>query len=253
MRRLCLALLVGLIATALPAADEPYGSIAGLELTKPEDREDAKSTPAPAGATVLFDGKSLDGWVKQNGKDKAHWKIMDGGILQVEKGGNLITRQAFDGHFKLHVEFRVPYMPKAKGQARGNSGVYLQGRYEVQVLDSYGLKSQNNDCGGIYEVAAPLVNACKAPTVWQSYDIEFTAPKCEGGKVVEPARMTVYQNGVKIHDNVRLARTKDGKEEIVTNTRAGIGGDPCTPGPILLQDHGAPVQYRNIWLLPLKP
>jgi hypothetical protein len=131
-------------------------------------------------------------------------------------------------------------MPRATGQGRGNSGVYVQGRYEVQVLDSYGLKSKDNDCGGIYEVAAPLVNACKAPTVWQTYDIEFTAPKCKDGKKVSPAKMTVLHNGVKIHDNVVM--TKD-------NTRAGLGGDVCTPGPILLQDHGNPVQYRNIWLV----
>ena len=98
-----------------------------------------------------------------------------------------MTKQKFDGKFKLHVEFRVPYMPKATGQGRGNSGVYLQGRYEVQVLDSYGLKSQDNDCGGIYSVAAPLVNACKAPTVWQTYDIDFHAPECEDGKTANPA------------------------------------------------------------------
>ena len=121
--------------------------------------------------------------------------------------------------------------------------MYVQGRYEVQVLDSYGLQSKNNDCGAIYEVAAPKVNACKAPTVWQSYDIEFHAPKCEDGKKVEPARMTVYQNGVKIQDDVKIP---------VDNTRAGMGGDPCKPGPIMLQDHGNPVQFRNIWLVKMK-
>ena len=159
------------------------------------------------------------------------------------KGGNIITKQAFDGSFKLHVEFRVPYMPQAKGQGRGNSGVYVQGRYEVQVLDSYGLDSKDNDCGGIYSVAKPLVNACKAPTVWQSYDIEFHSPKCTDGKKTEPARITVLHNGVKIHDNVKI--DKD-------NTTAGLGGDPCKPGPIMLQDHGNPVQFRNIWLAPIK-
>ena len=126
---------------------------------------------------------------------------------------------------------------------RSNSGVYLQGQYEVQILDSYGLQSKNNDCGAIYEVAAPLVNACKAPTVWQSYDIEFQSPKCENGKQVEPPVITVYQNGIKIHDKLKITKT---------NTRAGRGGDPCKPGPIMLQDHGDPVQYRNVWLLPGK-
>ena len=227
-----------------------YGDISDLKLNKPQDKIDVKSTPAPQGAIVLFDGKNLDKWVKQGGK-AAHWKRIDG-VMQVQRGGNLHTKQNFDGSFKLHVEFRVPYEPKQSGQGRGNSGVYLQGRYEVQVLDSYGLKSQDNDCGGIYGVAAPRVNACKAPTVWQSYDIEFTSPRCKDGKVVEPARMTVYHNGVKIHDRVRLVKKgKDGKEEIVTNTTAGMGGDPCKPGPIMLQDHGNPVQYRNIWLVPV--
>ena len=134
----------------------------------------------------------------------------------------------------------MPYVPEGKGQGRGNSGVYVQGRYEVQVLDSYGLKSQKNDCAAIYEVAAPTVNACKAPTVWQSYDIDFTAPKFEGGKKTEPARMTVSHNGVLVHDNAAIP---------VDNTRAGMGGDPSKPGPILLQDHGHPVQFRNLWVV----
>jgi hypothetical protein len=162
--------------------------------------------------------------------------------MQVQ-GGDIVTKEKFGESFKLHVEFRVPYMPKATGQGRGNSGVYLQGRYEIQVLDSYGLDSKDNDCGGIYGVAKPLVNACKAPTVWQSYDIEFHSPKFADGKKTEPARVTVLHNGIKIHDDVKI--TKD-------NTTAGLGGDPSTPGPILLQDHGNPVQYRNIWLVPIK-
>ena len=124
-------------------------------------------------------------------------------------GGDIITKEKFDGKFKLHVEFRVPYMPKASGQGRGNSGVYLQGRYEVQVLDSYGLKSKDNDCGGIYTVAAPLVNACKAPTVWQSYDIDFT-----GAAVRTTARrpsrrvITVLPQRRQIHDNVRRSPSR---------------------------------------------
>jgi Domain of Unknown Function (DUF1080) len=229
-----LALLIG-----LGFAQAQYGDISDLKIANPEDKVDVKAEPPPSGAIVLFDGKSLDGWAKPNGKDSAPWKLVDGDAMQ-SGGGNIVTRQKFDGAFKLHVEFRVPYMPKASGQGRANSGVYVQGRYEVQILDSYGLKSKNNDCGAIYEVAAPLVNACKAPTVWQSYDIEFHAPKCENGTKTAPARITVYQNSVKIQDNVSIP---------VDNTRAGLGGDPCTPGPIMLQDHGNPVQFRNIWLL----
>jgi hypothetical protein len=233
------AVVLGLVLAGAGRAQ--YGDISDLKLLKPEDKEDVKGVPPPRGAVVLFDGKSLDGWAGRNGGE-TKFKVLEGGIMQVN-GGDSVTKEKFGGNFKLHVEFRVPYEPKNQGQGRGNSGVYVQGRYEVQVLDSYGLESKDNDCGAIYGIAAPLVNACKAPTVWQSYDIEFTAPKCEDGKKVEPGRMTVYQNGVKIHDNVKL--TKD-------NTTAGLGGDVCTPGPILLQDHGHPVQYRNIWLLPEK-
>ena len=228
-----------MLVAALPAFAQ-YGDISDLKLLKPEDKQDVKSTPPPSGATVLFDGKSLDQWVSRNDPKKpAPWKLVDGGAAQAG-GGDIVTREKFDGHFKLHVEFRVPYMPKATGQARGNSGVYLQGRYEVQVLDSYGLVSRNNDCGAIYGVAKPLVNACKAPTVWQSYDIDFTAPKFVDGKKAEPARISVLHNGIKIHDGVKI--TTD-------NTTAGLGGDPSKPGPILLQDHGNPVQFRNIWLM----
>jgi hypothetical protein len=242
MRTLCLALFV--LATISPRlmAQDPYGDISGLNVTKPEHKEHMKTVPPPKDAIVLFDGKNLDNWVKTNGKDAATWKLLDGGIMEV-KGGNIMTKQKFAGKLRLHVEFRVPYMPKASGQGRGNSGVYVQGRYEVQILDSYGLKSKDNDCGGIYTVAAPLVNACKAPTIWQTYEIDFVAPKCENGKKTAPAVITVHHNGVKIHDAVKI--TKD-------NTTAGLGGDVCTPGPIMLQDHGNPVQFRNIWLVQVK-
>ncbi len=243
MQRLTWLLTPLVVLVATGAALAQYGDISDLKLAKPEDKQDVKSTPPPKDAIILFDGKNLDKWApRKDPKGTALWKLVDGGAMEV-KDDDIITRDTFDGRFKLHVEFRVPYMPKATGQGRGNSGVYVQGRYEVQVLDSYGLESKNNDCGAIYEVAAPLVNACKAPTVWQSYDIEFTAPKCENGKKVEPARITAFHNGTRIHDDIMIP---------VDNTRAGMGGDPCTPGPILLQNHGNPVQYRNIWLVPMK-
>ncbi|ADV62753.1 protein of unknown function DUF1080 [Isosphaera pallida ATCC 43644] len=223
------------------AAWAQYGPLPDdFPFLKAEDARDVEPTPAPEGAVVLFDGCSLDQWVALDGQSPAPWMLVEGQAVQVKDGG-IKTRKRFAGDFLLHVEFRVPYMPSKQGQGRGNSGVYLQGRYEVQVLDSYGLDSKDNDCGAIYEVAKPLVNACKAPTVWQSYDIEFMAPVFKDGQKVKPARMTVRHNGVLIHDNVEIP---------VDNTRAGLGGDPATPGPIYLQDHGDPVQYRNIWLLP---
>ncbi len=246
MRGLFTTALLLVAATAL-AADDPYGDISELKPLKPEDKVDQPSVPPPAGAVVLFDGKDFDNWTHRDGKAPVKWKLVDlgraGKVMEVTRATDIITKQKFDGNFKLHVEFRVPYMPKASGQGRGNSGVYVQGRYEVQVLDSYGLKSKDNDCGGIYGIAAPKVNACKLPTVWQSYDIEFKSPECKDGKKEKNGRITVYHNGVKIHDDVEI--TKD-------NTTAGLGGDPCIPGPILLQDHGNPVQFRNVWLVPMK-
>src|SRR6266699_3804697 len=160
-----------------------------------------------------LDDKDFSKWVKTNGKDEVKWTLRDGIMEGVKGHGDIITKEKFGGKFKLHVEFRVPYEPGGSGQGRGNSGVYLQGRYEVQVLDSYGLKSGKNDCGAIYGVAAPTENVCKAPTVWQTFDIEFTSPKCENGKKSEPARMTVYHNVVKIHDNVEIP---------VDNTTSGL-------------------------------
>ena len=242
--RLALAFALTLAPLAASAADaDPWKLDDAVKIAKPEDRVDVKPTPPPEGATVLFDGKDFSKWEKRGGKGEVKWTLTDGAMGGVKGHGDIVTKEKFDGKFKLHVEFRVPYEPGGAGQGRGNSGVYLQGRYEVQVLDSYGLKPGKNDCGAIYNIAAPKVNACKAPTVWQSYDIEFTAPTFKDGKKTEPARMTVYHNGVKIHDDVAV--TSD-------NTTAGMGGDPAKPGPIMLQDHGHPVQYRNIWLLPIK-
>ncbi len=234
-----------LVATAAVAADEPnlWKLDAAFKAAKPDDLKDAASTPPPEGAVVLFDGKSTEKWTKKDGKSEVAWKLQDGVWEGVKGHGDIITKEKFGGKFKLHVEFRIPYEPGSKGQGRGNSGVYVQGRYEVQVLDSYGLKSGKNDCAAIYNVSAPSENACKAPTVWQAYDIEFTPPVFENGKKTEPVRLTVYHNGVKVQDDVKVP---------VDNTTSGLGGDPATPGPILLQDHGHPVQYRNIWLLPLK-
>ena len=233
-----LALLVAPFAAL--AADDPWKLDDKFKAAKPDDLKDADGAKPPKDAIVLFDGKDFSKWVKSDGKSEVKWTLKDGVMEGVKGHGDIVTKDKYDGKFKLHVEFRVPYEPGGAGQGRGNSGVYLQGRYEMQILDSYGLKSGKNDCAAIYGVAAPTVNACKAPTVWQTFDIEFTAPKFENGKKTEPARMTVHHNGVKVHDDVAV--TSD-------NTTSGIGGDVATPGPILLQDHGHPVQFRNVWLL----
>lgn len=197
----------------------------------------------PADAIVLFDGSSLSEWVSASSNGPAKWKVENGYMEVVPGTGNICTKREF-GDCQLHIEFWLPLMADAKGQARANSGVYLQGKFEIQVLDSYGLKSQDNDCGAIYGVAAPLVNACRPPEQWQTYDIVFHAPKFDAeGKQTSKARLTVFQNGVLIHDNL----------EVPGATAAALGSEKAAIGPIMLQDHGNRVRYRNIWVRQLSP
>ena len=196
----------------------------------------------PAGAVVLLpfeEGKktNLDAWQSMKG-EPAGWEILDDGSVRVNGRGNVQTKQAFGG-VRLHVEFCCPYMPTASGQGRGNSGVYLQSRYECQVLDSFGLAPKDNECGGIYSVSAPKEIASLPPGRWQTYDITFKAPKVQDGKIVEPAVMSVVHNGIPIHENVKIDHV----------TTAGVKGPVVSPAPLMLQDHGNPVRYRNIWLV----
>ncbi|HEX4609512.1 MAG TPA: DUF1080 domain-containing protein, partial [Urbifossiella sp.] len=154
MRALSCLLVAAATAAAVaarPDVADPWKLDAAFKAAKAEDLKDAESTPPPAGAVVLFDGKDLSKWVKRNGGGEVKWVLRPGGAMEgVKDHGDIVSKDMFGGSFKLHVEFRVPYEPAGKGQGRGNSGVYVQGRYEVQVLDSYGLKSQNNDCAAIY-------------------------------------------------------------------------------------------------------
>ncbi len=198
----------------------------------------------PKGATILFNGKNFKEWKhtdKKEGEDEVKWELVDG-AMRVKRGtGSIITRKQFTD-IRLHIEFRTPFLPDARGQGRGNSGVYLQGRYEVQVLDSYGLEGKDNECGGIYSVAQPLVNMCAPPTQWQTYDITFRAPRFDGaGNRISYPTLTVVHNGVKVHE----------KTEVRGPTTASLGGKAADPEGIYLQDHGNPVQYRNIWLVEL--
>ncbi len=195
---------------------------------------------SPAGAIVLFNGKNFKQWKHTNKKpaeDSVKWNLLKNGAMEVVKGtGSIVTKKKFND-FKLHVEFRTPFMPDARGQGRGNSGVYLQERYEVQVLDSYALEGEDNECGGIYKIGAPLVNMCAPPTQWQTYDITFYA----SGPGRTNAQVTVVHNGVTIHDQLSLPKPTGG----------ALDSDMNKPGGIYLQDHGNPVQYRNIWLIEL--
>jgi hypothetical protein len=188
----------------------------------------------PEGAMVIFDGKDRGQW------KEAKWKIVEGALEVGE--GNLTTKQSLT-NFLLHVEFRTPAMPGSRGQDRGNSGVYLRSVFEVQVLDSFGLfPLADNDCGGIYKVAAPhvnAVNACLPPGEWQTYDITFR----EGDeKTFRLPEITVVHNGRTVIDRVKIPN------DLVVN---GTGGGEVDGGFLLLQNHGNPVQYRNIWALPI--
>ena len=191
----------------------------------------------PESAVVLFDGTDLSNWTSLNGGEPS-WKAEDGEMLVVPRTGDIISKQTFTDHF-LHIEFRCPDMPEATGHAKGNSGVFLQGRYEVQVLDSYGIEVPGmGDCGAIYNQFAPLINACKPSLEWQSYDVIFRAPRFnDAGEMDQGPRITVIQNGVIIINNAQLASTTD--------------AEAATPGPLRLQDHGNDVRYRNAWAVPL--
>ena len=180
----------------------------------------------PADAIVLFDGS--------NTKEFQRGRMTDDGLLM--EG---VTTQRLFGSMRLHLEFRTPFMPTARGQARGNSGCYIHRRYEVQILDSFALDGKHNECGGVYKVKQPDVNVCFPPLSWQTYDIDFTAPQFDGeGKKVKNARLTVRHNGFVIHDDI----------EVPNKTGSGQKEGP-TPGPIYLQNHGNPVWFRNIWVV----
>jgi hypothetical protein len=198
-----------------------------FELKKVERTSPTQGAEPPPGAIVLFNGTNTDLWREA--------KLEAGGLLGVPA----ITKQKFD-NFLLHVEFCTPFMPEARGQGRGNSGVYLADQYEVQVLDSFGLEGLDNECGGIYKEARPLVNMCLPPLSWQTYDIEFRAARFGADRVKrENAVVTVRHNGVTIHYNLELKHPTPG----------GHRADE-QPGPLFLQNHGDPVRYRNIWILP---
>ncbi len=195
----------------------------------------------PEAAVVLFDGRDLSNWTKLDGGEPA-WEVADGAMTVTAGEGDIVSRERFTD-FLLHLEFMTPDMPDATGQAKGNSGVFLQGRYEIQVLDSYGIDVPGmGDCGAIYNQFASLVNACKPPLEWQTYDVIFRAARvAESGEIEENARVTVLQNGIVIQNNVQIQGATGGATD----------GGAAEPGPLRLQDHGNSVKYRNIWVVPL--
>ncbi len=198
-----------------------------FELLRQHRESPTLGAKPPEGAIVLFDGK-------ENHFPGA--KVTEEGLL--EQGA---TSSDKFGDCTLHVEFMLSYMPEARGQARSNSGVYLQSRYEVQVLDSFALEGKDNECGAIYTIEAPKVNMCYPPLTWQTYDIEFTAAKYDAdGKKTADATMTVKHNGVLVHENTPVPHT----------TRASPLQEENSPAPLYLQEHHNPVRFRNVWVVP---
>lgn len=199
-----------------------------MELNRTNRESPTLGAPPPENATVLFDGKGVNRFPNSRVDEKIG-ALMEG-----------ITSEDTFGDCSLHVEFLLPYMPNARGQGRGNSGLYLQGRYEVQMLDCFALEGKDNECGGLYKIAAPKVNMCLPPLTWQTYDVDFTAARYDaGGQKTANAKITVRHNGVVIHEN----------QELPGATTSAPNKEAPTPGPVHLQNHGNPVRYRNIWVV----
>lgn len=222
-----MAALAGIhVPVSLPAADDPD--------------TDEPLLPPPQHATTLFDGKDLSAWVGEKGNPPP-WKLQDGYVEAVPGAGGIITREVFRD-FQLHVEFRIPE-PPAPG--RGNSGVYLQGKYEIQILDSYGRPPEVNGCGSLYREVPPLRNVSKKPGRWQCFDIAFRAPRYDesSSEPKEKGLLTVFHNRILIHNNLPIPG-------MTGQARRNPKNDPRKPGPILLQNHSSPVRFRNIWIIP---
>lgn len=204
--------------------------------------------PPPSDAVVLFDGRDLSKWVMQSRDGKVSppvWKVENGYVEVVRDTGSLATKEKF-GDCQLHIEWATPSVVRSSSQERGNSGVLLMGRYEIQVLDSYdNLTYADGQASAIYGQYPPLVNASRKPGEWQTYDIVFEAPHFDGAKVAKPARVTVFHNGVVVHH----------RQEILgpMQHRVSAAYEPhAAEEPLMLQNHGDPVRYRNIWIRRLR-
>jgi len=195
----------------------------------------------PSDAVVLFDGSDLSAWSAEDGGD-AGWRVENGAVTVLPGAGDIHTRRGF-GDVQLHIEWRTPAEVSGEGQGRGNSGIYFMERYEIQILDSYDNRTYSNgQAGAIYKQHIPLVNASRRPGEWQSYDVVFAAPRFgAGGTLLRPAYITAFHNGVLIQDHVELR----GPTVYIGEPKYEVHPDRV---PLLLQDHGNPVSYRNIWV-----
>ena len=226
------ALTVALLLAAALRAAEPEPPIV---------TPGAQNHLPPSDAIVLFDGKDFSKWQGMKGEDPK-WELKDGAMV-VTKSGSIRTKEEF-GDVQLHIEWASPEKVEGEGQGRGNSGVYLMGRYEIQVLDSYQSKTYpNGQAASFYGHNAPLVNVSRKPGEWQAYDIIFHRPKKSADGTVVPGSFTVLHNGVLVHDHIPI---KGGA------TTAAAFQNLAEKGPLVLQDHSNPVRFRNIWIRPLE-
>jgi len=197
----------------------------------------------PADAVVLFDGTDLSGWVSRDGS-AAKWKVEHGYMEVVPRSGDIHTREEF-GDCQLHLEWAAPAQVVGDSQGRGNSGVFLMSRYEIQVLDCYDNPTYaDGTAAAIYGEHPPLVNACRRPGEWQVYDIIWTGPRFDGDKLLSPAYVTMFFNGVLVHNHAEATGPTTHRKVLEYTPH------PAT-GPLNLQDHGNPVRFRNIWYRPL--
>jgi hypothetical protein len=195
--------------------------------------------PPPADAIVLFAGRDLSQWQDEGGH-AARWDVKEG-VATVNGTGSIVSKRSF-GDCQLHLEWATPAVVKGDGQGRGNSGIILQQRYELQILDSYQNETYfNGQAGAVYSQYPPLVNVSRRPGAWQSYDVIFHAPRFdENGKLTKPATITVLQNGILVQDHVEI-------QGPTAQQPAKYSAHPVKQ-PLVLQDHGNPVKFRNIWI-----
>jgi hypothetical protein len=230
--------------TITVAAQTPAGDPKLTEIWEPVPKTvspGATAADAPADALVLFNGKDFANWQSVKGGE-IKWKLGENAMTVAGGAGNIQTKQGL-GDCQLHIEWRTPAEVKGEGQMRGNSGIFFMGMYELQVLDNYNNKTYSNgQAGSMYKQRIPLVNACRKPGEWQSYDVVFTAPRFNAdGSLKSAARVTVLHNGVLVQNNVELW----GPTEYIGIPKYKMHADKL---PLVLQDHGDPVSFRNIWV-----
>jgi hypothetical protein len=241
MTRTCLlpALACCLLQAQTPTATAPRVVNPGIP-SSPE-------TPGrpPSDAIVLFDGTNLSHWYSMTKKGEIgepRWKVENGYMEVVRGTGSLVSKELF-GSAQIHVEWATPAEVKESSQRRGNSGVFLMRRWEIQILDSWENPTYpKGEAAALYGQAQPLVNACRKPGEWQSFDIIFDAPVFDGDKLIAPPYVTVLHNGVLVHNHVALAGGRD---------RSNAKDPFLVEGPLMLQDHPGPVRFRNVWVRPL--